>query len=80
VERRFFSVALIRVSGLIWLVLQRLARPFETPDEVIHDLLPTEGGNQRPAIARVDVTSNGPRINVFSRPTADADRHWLTSH
>jgi len=33
----------IRVSGTVWLALQRLAQPFETPDEVIRRLLPPEG-------------------------------------
>ena len=32
----------IRISGTTWLILQRLTRPFETPDEVIRRFLPSE--------------------------------------
>ena len=33
----------IRISGTVWLALQRMAQPFETPDEVIRRLLLPEG-------------------------------------
>ena len=35
----------LRVPGRLWLRLQRLARPFETPAEVIERHLPPEAGN-----------------------------------